>query len=231
MNQEAEPAAVARLTTMPSIRLAVRWCGLPGHQLSGCQLLVTLPGSWIEAALRGGYHVERVASILGLSGRQFLRQSTANYSCSIKELLTHCQMAEAAKKLTGGASYKEVAGEVGFGDAGRFRKRFKEYFGVSPFESVRQRYYRKATRIWGRGDKLGVENCGQEPGKTENVRFCPFFVRFCPFSGLPRLRNAVVKTDAMNSDASAVLRKLLNRQNAPCGPRDRTSTDNRSQDL
>jgi len=198
MNSRMEPAVDGCPGVSPSAKVFVERCGLHGYRQRACQLLPRLPAGWTEAARSGRYHVEAMARILGLSARQLLRQCTAEYSCPMKEALTHCQMAEAVGMLSERGNVKALALVAGFQDVGRFRKRFKDYFGVTPFEFVQRRRYRgqvdaRRRETCGVGDEPAQEMGGGGVGKGVDVRFRPLFVGFCPFWRLPRHSNTVVR--------------------------------------
>lgn len=98
-----------------------------------------IPRDWQRAATQSKYRAAVFAEMLQLSPRQLLRQCQKEYHCSAKKLLIHLQMLAALELLVQTASLREVIVQLGFQTPASFGRRFKEYFGVTPWEFVHRK--------------------------------------------------------------------------------------------
>jgi AraC-like DNA-binding protein len=112
-----------------------RLCDLPVRRL--------IPELWPQIAVKAGFRVGDFANLLQCSRRRLLRECQKRLQCSVKELLTHLQMLAGLELVLETDHGKDVADQLGFANATCFTRRFKAYFGLTPWEMVHKHRYHK----------------------------------------------------------------------------------------
>jgi len=101
--------------------------------------------------LQPGRNLDAVCSELGLSmsGRQARRLFQRSFGLGIRDYARNRRLSVAAEQLEATSTpVKAIAADLGYQSTRQFRRRFKEFFGLSPVE------FRKAT--YGKGATTGL---------------------------------------------------------------------------
>lgn len=95
---------------------------------------------WLQATGAKDTHLGKLAEISGLEGRTFLRRFKKATGFTTTEYAQRIRVSSARDLLqTGTLSLDQVAWEVGYSDAGAFRKVFTRIVGLTPGD-YRQRF-------------------------------------------------------------------------------------------
>jgi AraC-like DNA-binding protein len=92
---------------------------------------------WAALVESAGYQTGRLAANCGFSVRQLERHFLVCFGMPPSAWINQLRLARAKDQLTGGASIKAVAIDLGFKDSSHFYHKFKNRFGCTPGEFLK----------------------------------------------------------------------------------------------
>jgi AraC-like DNA-binding protein len=105
--------------------------GLTRYQLS-------VLSEWIEANLEKPFSVEDLAALVGLTPAHFSRAFKRSTGSAPWQRVMHLRLQRAAALLRDGEPISSIAHRCGFSDQAHLTRTFRQHFGVTPREYVRE---------------------------------------------------------------------------------------------